>query len=292
MQANDVSTTIVGAGRVGRELAKRFETICDRVLMVDCSPRGAADQGIILSDAADLSEDAARAIARSDYVVLALPFTVAGAAFAAIGPKLKDAALLVETLSVKAQPATWTARVPAGAEFIGINPLFNPELAWTDRPIAVVPYRPGPRSDTVLDLLRGAGASIVTLDAVHHDRLLAERQLAAHALLLSFSSLLRDENSGIALEIGPLPYHLLLAALGRMLAGDPETVVEIQTTNPFGPSVRARLMTALQGLDGDGEAALVRLQDDWTALAPRLDAISKTCERLFARPLVPVTGSH
>jgi 4-amino-4-deoxyprephenate dehydrogenase len=247
---------------------------------------------MIISDATDLNDEAATVIARSDYVVLALPFTVAGAAFAAVGPRLKRAALLVETLSVKAQPAAWAARLPEGAEFLGINPLFNPELAWSSRPVAVVPYRPGPKSDAVFDLVRGAGAFLITLDAAHHDRLLAERQLAAHALLLALAELLRDCSSGIAFEIGPVPYHLLLAALGRMLAGDPETIAEIQTTNPYGPSVRARLVAAMQELDEDGEAVLARLRDNWAALAPGLDSVVQACEPLFARPLVPVTENR
>ncbi|MHC6157684.1 hypothetical protein ACVSQB_38690 [Bradyrhizobium elkanii] len=245
-----------------------------------------------MSDAIHLTLEAESALAKSDIVVLALPFTVAGGAFRSACRRLKGDALLIETLSVKTRPASWAVNLPREVEYLGLNPLFSPELGWANRPVAVVTYRSGPRLEAFLELLRRTNASLVALDAEAHDRLLAQRQLAAHALLLSLASILRDENTEFPLEVGPPPYHLLLAGVGRMLSGNPETFAEIQTENPFAATVRLRLIAALESLSGGGQEVLDHLRSEWSDLAPRLKPAAKTCERLFACPIFPLKMSE
>lgn len=291
MTAEAPRATIIGAGRVGRKLAELLKTSGGLVRLVDHGPVVGTDELLIMSDAAHLTLEAESAIADSDIVVLALPFTVAGAAFRSACRQLRGDALLIETLSVKTRPASWAAILPPDVEYLGLNPLFSPELGWANRPVAVVAYRSGPRVEAFLQLLRHTAAYVVALDAAAHDRLLAQRQLAAHALLLSLASILRDENAEFPLEIGPPPYHLLLVAVGRMLAGNPETFAEIQTENPFAPMVRFRLIEALEKLGGDGEEVLAHLRDEWNDLAPRLKSAAEICERLFARPIFPLEES-
>ncbi|VIO70510.1 T-protein [Bradyrhizobium ivorense] len=280
--------TIIGAGRVGLKLAELLITSGGRIRFVDHRPVAGIDKNLIMSDAIHLTLEAESAIAGSDIVVLALPFTVAGAAFRSACRQFKGDALLIETLSVKTKPASWATNLPRGVEYLGLNPLFSPELGWANRPIAVVAYRSGPRLEAFLQLLRRTTASLVALDAAAHDQLLAQRQLATHALLLSLASILRDENTEFPLEVGPPPYHLLLAGLGRMLTGSPETFAEIQTENPFAPTVRLRLIAALEKLSGNGQEVLDHLRSEWSDLAPRLKPAAETCEHLFADPIFPL----
>ncbi|BBC02360.1 MULTISPECIES: NAD(P)-binding domain-containing protein [Bradyrhizobium] len=284
--------TIIGAGRVGLKLAELLTASGGRVRFVDHRPVAGIDQNLIVSDAIHLTLEAESAIAESDIVVLSLPFTVAGAAFGSACRRLKGGALLIETLSVKTRPASWAANLPREVEYLGLNPLFSPELGWANRPVAVIAYRSGPRLEVFLQLLRRTNASLVALDAEAHDRLLAQRQLAAHALLLSLASILRDENTEFPLEVGPPPYHLLLAGVGRMLCGNPETFAEIQTENPFAATVRLRLIAELERLSAGGQEVLDHLRCEWRDLAPRLKPAAKTCERLFACPIFPLEMSE
>ncbi|MCP3472394.1 prephenate dehydrogenase/arogenate dehydrogenase family protein [Bradyrhizobium sp. CCGUVB1N3] len=286
MQGSQV--TIIGAGRVGLKLAELLKTSGGRIRFVDHGRVADIDKDLIVSDAMNLTQEAESAIAESNIVVLALPFTVAEAAFKSVCRQLKGDTLLIETLSVKTRPASWAATLPREVEYLGLNPLFGPELGWANRPVAVVAYRSGPRLEAFLQLLRHTAASLVALDAAAHDQLLAQRQLATHALLLSLASILRDEDTAFPLEVGPPPYHLLLAAVGRMLTGTPETFAEIQTENPFAPTVRLRLIAALERLGGDGKEVLDYLRSEWSDLAPRLKPAAATCERLFACPIFPL----
>jgi prephenate dehydrogenase len=285
---NGFDVTILGAGRMGSALATILASHGRSVHLIDLSPTTAASgAGVIVGDATQLNGTAIDIIAQSGCVVLALPAIAARDAVTHLAGHLRQGAVLVETLSVKQGPAGWLDILPPDVDYLGINPLFGPELAWRNRPVAVVPYRDGAASAWVVGKLAATGAEIVTLSASAHDREMAQRQVAVHAVLIALGSILTaDADAALSILKGPPPYRVLLMTLARLLTGNPEVYAEIQADNPVAADMRHRLVAAIEavgGSDADVIGIIERLQQ---RLGGSLAPAAADCARLFAHPLL------
>lgn len=285
-EAPSIGVTILGAGRMGAALATILASggqgaqLVDRVAVTP--PDGAR---LVVGDATRLDGAAAAAVEEARCVVVALPFDAARDSIAAIARHLRRDAVVVETLSVKQAPAQWLPLLPPHVDYLGINPLFGPELAWRHRTVAVVPYRDGPNAAWVLAQLAATGAELVRLDAAEHDREMAKRQVATHGLLIALGQALAAAPAGaLALSKGPPPYRVLVMTLARLLQGNPEVYAEIQAQNPFAADTRRRLAAAIDALDGTEAGIIDILAKLHEQLGPSLTTAAADCAQLFAGP--------
>jgi len=262
-------TLILGAaGGFGRLLGALLEPAS--VLGVDLAPAPDAPYRVLPADARELvgAEDAA--LRAADRVLVCLPEAVALPLLAPLAARLRPGALLVDTLSVKAPVARALAGVRDEVELLSLNPLFAPRVGLAGENVAAVTLRGGPRGAAFLALLRGAGATIVPLDADEHDRAAAAVQVAAHAAILAYAGAL--ERLGPPPDgVSTPPSRALAALVDRVLAGAPEVYRHVQADNPHSAAARAALADALAEL---GER--VASEDGFAALYARLRAARRS----------------
>jgi len=205
----------------------------------------------LMTDITAPSADAAHVLARAEWVFVCLPEESALRALPFVTESLPPGALWVDTLSVKQQVCDALMYI-ARVESVSINPLFAPDLGFSNQNVAVVQASPpGPRATAFMQWLETVGARIVTLSAAAHDRYSATTQVATHALLLAFGMLLEaaDYDVGVALKVSTPPHRLLLSLLHRVTSGDPDLYWSIQQSHSLGPDVRQSLIHAITALD-------------------------------------------
>lgn len=130
-------------------------------------------------------ETAAEAVQGADLVVLAVPVGAMAAIAEEIGPHLAPGATVTDVGSVKqAVIAAVAPHIPAGVDFIPGHPMAGTEYSgprsgfatlfvnrwWLLTPLAETAAAPVAR---LTALLEGIGAKVDTMDAAHHDQVLA-----------------------------------------------------------------------------------------------------------------------
>ncbi len=130
-------------------------------------------------------ETAAEAVRGADLVVLAVPVGAMAAIAEEIGPHLAPGATVTDVGSVKqAVIAAVAPHIPAGVDFIPGHPMAGTEYSgprsgfatlfvnrwWLLTPLAETAAAPVAR---LTALLEGIGAKVDTMDAAHHDQVLA-----------------------------------------------------------------------------------------------------------------------
>ncbi len=163
MRANGLAGEIVGHAQSAATRATALEIgICDRVF-----------------------ETAAEAVMGADLVVLAVPVGVMGAVAAAIGPHLKPGATVTDVGSVKqAVIDAVSPHILQGVHFIPGHPMAGTEYSGPRSGFATLFQNrwwlltPLPDTDDAAlaklrGLLEAMGANVDTMDAPHHDLVLA-----------------------------------------------------------------------------------------------------------------------
>jgi cyclohexadieny/prephenate dehydrogenase len=162
MRANDLAGEIVGYARSGETRAVALELFCDRV-----------------------TDTAAEAVAGADLVVLCVPVGVMGDLAAEIGPHLMPGATVTDVGSVKqAVIAAVAPHMPVGVHFIPGHPMAGTEYSgprsgfatlFQNRWWLLTPIE-GTDAGALAKLqgyLEAMGANVDTMDAPHHDLVLA-----------------------------------------------------------------------------------------------------------------------
>ncbi|MDG3016823.1 prephenate dehydrogenase/arogenate dehydrogenase family protein [Speluncibacter jeojiensis] len=280
---------VAGGGAVGQWVAAMMRAAGDAVVVTD--PDNAAAQ--LHSDITGPDAPLRDALRAADTVVLAVPAQAALAAIPVLAPDLRDGALLVETLSVKAQAARAVAAAGGRWQALGINPLFSPDLEPRGRPVATVGHRSGPRTEDFLELLGRQGCRVVPVEADAHDRLSAATQALVHAAVLTFGLALSDlaqSDPGLSPELleaaATPPAATAMALLARIGGGTPEVYWDVQSGNPHGAAVRKLLGAAAARIgsvvDNGTEGDFADLMQQATAgLGERLGDHRATALRLF-----------
>jgi prephenate dehydrogenase len=235
------------------------------VVCVD--PAAAADPGGAVArhtgDLVSPDQPTRELIASADVLVLAVPEPVAVAALPAIARSLPPGALLVDTLSVKALIADEVLRRLPCNPALSLNPMFAPALGFAGRVVAASILRDGARIAELLDLIRGAGAEVVTVTAQEHDRITAVTQAATHAAVLAFG--LAAAELGVDIDtlrkLAPPPHQTLLALLARIASGAPEVYWDIQAANASAADARAALRAGLDRIDAASVTAAGQAAD-------------------------------
>src|ERR1017187_1465862 len=145
-----------------------------------------------------------------ECVLVCLPEEAALSAAGPILGAMADGALWVDTLSVKSGICRLLGDCRRSIEMVSINPMFAPALGWQGHPVAVIALSSGPKSQTLINLLRSWGAAVEVLTAEAHDSLTAIIQVATHAAILSFGALLLDLEYSVerGLAIATPPHRL------------------------------------------------------------------------------------
>lgn len=212
-----------------------------------------------VGDATSPDDALSALLRRSDIVVLAVPEAVLAGAAEACGPHMRPGALLVHTSSVQSAGAEPVDAVAArhGLESCGICPMFAPTLDPAGRAISVTAGRPGELGGRLVAALGAAGMTVLPLSPEQHDRLTAQIQVATHASVLAFGTVLAESELTLQelLTAATPPMHLMLMLCARIIDSEPEVYREIQGRHPLGTATRKELAEALARLGDAAEDA-------------------------------------
>ncbi len=177
---------LVGIGLIGSSLARviRREGLARHIAISTRSPqtlKRAEELG--LGDS--YSTDAKEAVRGADLVIVSVPVGSSGAVAQEIAPALKPGAILTDVGSTKGSViAQMQPHVPAGVHFIPGHPLAGTEKSGPDAGFADLfqnrwcIFTPLPDTDPaalekLAEFWRRCGSNIDTMDAAHHDKVLA-----------------------------------------------------------------------------------------------------------------------
>jgi cyclohexadieny/prephenate dehydrogenase len=205
---------LIGVGLLGSSiaLAARARGLADTIVLSDADPE-------VLSRAEDLAlgdvyvADAGAAVAGCDAAILCTPVGSYGALAAEIAPQLQPGAILSDVGSVKAAVVEAVApHVPDGVHFIPGHPIAGTEQSGPDAGFATLfegrwlILTPLPETDRAAlgrlsSFWRGAGSSIETMDATHHDLVLAITSHIPHLIAYNIVGTAADMESITKSEI-------------------------------------------------------------------------------------------
>lgn len=226
-----------GAGEVGQLVERVLTPVVTRLELVD--PRAEPGQDVMC-----WLEREDNLLRSADCVVLAVPEEVALRAVGPLAKRMREGALLADTLSVKGPVVAEMRRLPGCLEKLSINPMFAPVLDLHGRSVLAVEVDPGPRSALFLELFRCAGCRVVSCGAAEHDRATAALQVMTHTAVLSFGAALAEHGEDLEelLPVAPPPFVALMALLARIAGGRAATYFDIQHANRHARLVRKMLV--------------------------------------------------
>ncbi|WP_435129798.1 prephenate dehydrogenase/arogenate dehydrogenase family protein [Halobaculum sp. D14] len=171
---------VVGAGEMGRWLARTLRPAVDRVAFADTNPQTAMDAAEAVVDGRVVPADTDESF---DCVALAVPMPAVADAVERYAPNAADGAM-VDVSGVMAEPLAAMEEHVDG-EYASFHPLFAPPRA--PGRVAYVPGVAGSFVDGVRDGLTAAGNDVFETTAAEHDEAMETVQTAAHTAVLSYA---------------------------------------------------------------------------------------------------------
>ncbi|WND04025.1 prephenate/arogenate dehydrogenase family protein [Temperatibacter marinus] len=177
---------IIGAGMIGSSVAQaaRLTGAVNRIVMTDrCDSVLREANALSLAD--DYTQDAAEAVVGADLVMLAVPVGAMGVAAETILPFMRSGAILSDVGSVKGDVlSTLDPLVPGDIHLIPGHPVAGTEKSGPSAGIqdlfdgrwCILTPPPGADQSAVEKLSafwERLGSKVETMDAAHHDRVLA-----------------------------------------------------------------------------------------------------------------------
>jgi cyclohexadieny/prephenate dehydrogenase len=224
---------IIGFGLIGSSLARLIRREGLAGSLVACDTSAAARAKIAeLKLADEVTADAAAAVRGADLVVICTPMSSFAVLGPVIGPHLKKGAILTDVGSVK--QATLDALAPhvrKGVHLIPGHPVAGTENSGPESGFAELfdgrwcILTPPAKTDAkalakLTELWRRAGMQVETMDAQHHDRVLAITSHVPHLIAYTIVNTVSDLESHMRAEV------IKFAASGfrdftRVAASDP-----------------------------------------------------------------------
>ena len=253
MDAASHTIAIVGGhGRIGRLMARLFGDLGHRLLIVDT----------------DTTLGAEEAAAVADVVVISVPIDVTDAVIRAVGPHVREDALLMDVTSVKEAPMQTMLEATA-ASVVGTHPMFGPNVHTLQGQRVVLCRGRGDQwAEWVAQSFAARGLVITETTAAQHDRAMSVVQVLTH---------FQTQVQGLTLSRIGLPlvetmpftspaYLLELYVAARHFAQDPALYGSIEMRNPWTADIIAAFGASVQDVAdilalGD-QAAFSRLFDD------------------------------
>jgi len=242
------SIGLLGFGAFGRLIARHLHrhfrlVVCDPALEPGPPIFGNVRAGTLAEAAA------------CDLVILAMPMDALAPALNELCPHLKAGTVVIDTISVKVEPARLMLEtLPAGVEIVGSHPLFGPQSAkkgLRGHNIALCPVRA--KAGTVRRIAKfleaELGLRVILATPGEHDREAAVVQGLTHLIA---KTLVRMEP--LPSQMTTASYELLMQAT-EMVRHDADGVfTAIEQANPFAAEVRARFFAIAEDLRGELES--------------------------------------
>ena len=177
---------LIGIGLIGSSLARviRREGLARHIAIATRS-EATLDRAAELGLGDSYTTDAAEAAKEADLVIVSVPVGSSGEVAAQIAPALKPGAIVTDVGSTKSSViAQMRPHIPAGVHFIPGHPLAGTEKSGPDAGFADLfqnrwcIFTPLPDTDPaalekLAEFWRRCGSNIDTMDAAHHDKVLA-----------------------------------------------------------------------------------------------------------------------
>ncbi|MBI3710631.1 MAG: prephenate/arogenate dehydrogenase family protein [Proteobacteria bacterium] len=224
---------IIGVGLIGSSLARaiRLHGLARHIVACDAS-RPARDKVKELKLADTIVADAGLAATGADLVVVCTPLSSYAAVGKAIGTRLRRGAILSDVGSVKhTAAAELGAHLAKGVHLVPGHPIAGTEHSgpaagfaelFVGRWCILTPNAAASRAavDKVATLWRRCGMKVETMDALHHDRVLAITSHVPHLIAYTIVNTVSDLESHTQAEV------IKFAASGfrdftRVAASDP-----------------------------------------------------------------------
>ncbi len=208
------TVAIIGVGLIGSSLARvlRRERLARRIIGCDSS-KPVRDKVRALGLADTMIDAPGGAVRRADLVVVCTPVSTYAALGRAIGPRLKAGAILTDVGSVKrVVHDTLGAHVRAHAHFVPGHPVAGTEDSGPEAGFAdlfagrwcILTPAPGTSARAVTKLAalwQRAGMRVETMDAAHHDRVLAITSHVPHLIAYTIVNTANDLESHLKAEV-------------------------------------------------------------------------------------------
>jgi 4-amino-4-deoxyprephenate dehydrogenase len=280
---------VIGAGMVGQLVSDVVRPGVGELVEVDRDPaRGALGWDVRQSP----SEEVGSAVRRADLVVFALPQDALDVAIPSVlrvrSGVAKQPVLLVDTASAKSALRRHWDAAPDGVAFLGVNPMFAPDLDPRGRPVLIVEPAPTEGGAGFIRLLAARGMAVVPVaDLDTHDRLAAVTQAAVHASVLAFGLAARAAgiNADTVVAVAPPPCRTLLRLAARMGDLASEVYDDVQLGNLGSAGARAALATALGEIEtalGSGRGVAGAIDDVTIWLGAHRADLAAECVRMFS----------
>jgi chorismate mutase/prephenate dehydrogenase len=155
---------IGGKGGMGSLMARLFGDLGHQVLVVDLGTE------LTAVDAASVA----------DVVVVSVPIDVTDSVIRAVGPRLRDDAVLMDVTSIKEAPIA-AMLASTKASVVGTHPMFGPNVhSLQGQRVVVCRARGDEWADWVSRMLQARGLSVQETSPAHHDRMMAVVQVLTH----------------------------------------------------------------------------------------------------------------
>ncbi len=254
---------IIGVGLIGGSLARALKTAGYCGEIVGAGRNKAHLETAVSLDVIDrFDTDLANAVDGADMVMVAVPLGAMAGVFEVIHGKLDEAAVLTDTGSVKGSVIEDATRVfgACPANFVPGHPIAGTEksgveASFTDlykgRQVILTPHENTDSGATarVRAMWEAAGASVVEMDSIHHDVVLAATSHLPHLLAFALvDSLARLDDSGEVFEFAAGGFH----DFTRIASSDPVMWRDICLAN--GDAVNLLLERYVSDLQALGDA--------------------------------------
>ncbi|MBM3536504.1 MAG: prephenate/arogenate dehydrogenase family protein [Alphaproteobacteria bacterium] len=206
--------TIIGLGLIGSSLARalRRERLAREI--VGCDADGTARRAAGRLKIVDrIVSDAGKAVTGADLIVVAVPQSGYAAVGKAIGGRLKRGAIVTDVGSVKAAAvAALSGRLGADVHLVPGHPIAGTENSGPAAGFAdlfagrwcVLTPRQGVKRQAVAkvrEMWQRCGMRVATMDAEHHDRVLAITSHVPHLIAYTIVNTVDDLESHLKAEV-------------------------------------------------------------------------------------------
>ena len=205
---------LIGIGLVGSSLARvlRRDKLADEIVACARRPETlAAAERLGLADR--VTDDPAEVVKGADLVVISTPLSAYAEIGRRIGPALRPGAIVTDVGSVKGAAIRDLApSLPAGVHLVPGHPVAGTEHSgpeagfaelFRDRWCILTPLPDGDAGalDKVTRLWQAAGMKVVTMDAAHHDMVLAITSHLPHLIAYTIVGTATDLEDTLKSEV-------------------------------------------------------------------------------------------
>ncbi|MGZ3763093.1 MAG: prephenate dehydrogenase dimerization domain-containing protein [Mucilaginibacter sp.] len=224
------------------------------------------------SDVGMFSEELKLVVSSSDIIIVCLPEVAAYNFFNLYQSFISKQALLIDTLSIKADVAAIYIENDFNA--LSLNPMFGPDLPMEGKNIIVIKFKESARSEWFISLLKTWMLHIVYATSEEHDKISSIIQVATHAAVIAFGITLNSADHSISelLKVSTPPFLSLSALYGRIISGKKNVYWNIQKENAYASAIRKTLINNMVALDKSIDEDR---EDDFNALIDPKDPDQK-----------------